>query len=101
MEYEIWLHPRFFGPQIKEEVKRQLYKEVEGSCLETYGYVIAITAIDEIKMGFIELGRGSIPFKVKYKAVVFRVFIGEVLDAVVTQVNKVISDIYFFYNIDH
>lgn len=56
-----------------------------------------IIAITEIKMGVIEIGRGSIVFAVKYKAVVFRPFEGEVLDAVVTQVNKVIiGNILFF-----
>lgn len=34
-------------------------------------------------------GQGFVVYPVKYKAIVFRPFKGEVLDAVVTQVNKV------------
>jgi DNA-directed RNA polymerase subunit E'/Rpb7 len=37
----------------------------------------------------IQPSRGFVVYPVKYKAIVFRPFKGEVLDAVVTQVNKV------------
>ena len=48
-----------------------------------------MTTIDNIGAGFIQPGRGFVVYPVKYKAIVFRPFKGEVLDAVVTQVNKV------------
>lgn len=51
--------------------------------------MIAVTTIDNIGAGFIQPGRGFVVYPVKYKAIVFRPFKGEVLDAVVTQVNKV------------
>jgi DNA-directed RNA polymerase subunit E'/Rpb7 len=56
-----------------------------------YGFVIAVTTIDNIGDGLIQPGRGFVVYPVKYKAIVFRPFKGEVLDAVVTQVNKVID----------
>jgi len=40
-------------------------------------------------MIFIFKGRGFVTFPVKYKAIVFRPFKGQVMDAVVNQVNKV------------
>nr|XP_042705546.1 DNA-directed RNA polymerase II subunit RPB7 isoform X1 [Chrysemys picta bellii] len=49
----------------------------------------AITTIDNIGAGVIQPGRGFVLYPVKYKAIVFRPFKGEVVDAVVTQVNKV------------
>lgn len=55
-----------------------------------YGFVIAVTTIDNIGAGIIQPGQGFVVYPVKYKAIVFRPFKGEVLDAVVTQVNKVI-----------
>lgn len=55
-----------------------------------YGFVIAVTTIDSIGSGLILPGQGFVVYPVKYKAIVFRPFKGEVLDAVVTQVNKVI-----------
>lgn len=57
-----------------------------------YGFVIAVTTIDNIGAGVIQPGRGFVLYPVKYKAIVFRPFKGEVVDAVVTQVNKVRVD---------
>lgn len=54
-----------------------------------YGFVISVTLIDNIGAGIIQPSRGFVVYPVKYKAIVFRPFKGEVLDAVVTQVNKV------------
>lgn len=72
-----------------ETVKQKLYTEVEGTCTGKYGFVIAVTTIDQIGSGIIQPGQGFVVYPVKYKAIVFRPFKGEVLDAVVTQVNKV------------
>ncbi|RMX40822.1 hypothetical protein pdam_00006499 [Pocillopora damicornis] len=61
-----------------------------------YGFIIAVTTIDNIGVGHIQPGRGFVVYPVKYKAIVFRPFKGEVLDAVVMQVNKSIpSDMDF------
>ena len=54
-----------------------------------HGFVIAVTTIDNIGLGVLQPGRGVALYPVKYKAIVFRPFKGEVLDAFVTQVNKV------------
>jgi DNA-directed RNA polymerase II subunit RPB7 len=58
-----------------------------------YGFVIAVTTIDNIGAGIIQPGQGFVVYPVKYKAIVFRPFKGQVLDAVVTQVNKVKFDL--------
>lgn len=85
----ILLHPRYFGPNLLNTVKQKLFTEVEGTCTGKYGFVIAVTTIDNIGAGVIQPGRGFVLYPVKYKAIVFRPFKGEVVDAVVTQVNKV------------
>ncbi|BFZ12396.1 hypothetical protein BsWGS_15434 [Bradybaena similaris] len=89
LEHEILLHPRYFGPNLLNIVKQKLFTEVEGTCTGKYGFVIAVTTIDNIGAGLIQPSRGFVVYPVKYKAIVFRPFKGEVLDAVVTQVNKV------------
>ena len=86
LEHEIMLHPRYFGPQLMDTVKQKLFSEVEGTCTGKYGFVIAVTTIDTIGAGLIQPGQGFVVYPVKYKAIVFRPFKGEVLDAVVTQV---------------
>ncbi len=89
MEHEISLHPKYFGPQLLETVKQKLFTEVEGTCSGKHGFVIAVTTIDNIGAGLIQPGRGFVVYPVKYKAIIFRPFKGEVVDAIVTQVNKV------------
>nr|CAH0099770.1 unnamed protein product [Daphnia galeata] len=83
LEHEILLHPRYFGPQLMETVKQKLFTEVEGTCTGKYGFVIAVTTIDNIGAGIIQPGQGFVVYPVKYKAIVFRPFKGQVLDAVV------------------
>jgi DNA-directed RNA polymerase II subunit RPB7 len=89
LEQEIQLHPRYFGPALLDTVKQMLYTSVEGTCTGKHGFVIAVTTIDNIGAGLIQSGSGFVTYPIKYKAIVFRPFKGEVLDAVVTQVNKV------------
>ncbi|OWK50155.1 DNA-directed RNA polymerase II subunit RPB7, partial [Lonchura striata] len=88
LEHEILLHPRYFGPNLLNTVKQKLFTEVEGTCTGKYGFVIAVTTIDNVGAGVIQPGRGFVLYPVRYKAIVFRPFKGEVVDAVVTQVNK-------------
>lgn len=55
-----------------------------------HGFVVAITGIENIGKGLIRDGTGFVTFPVKYQCVVFRPFKGEILEAVVTMVNKVL-----------
>lgn len=62
---------------------------MEGSCLGRYGYIVAITSISDIGVGIADNSGGLVTFHVKYKAIVFRPFKGEVMDGVVKQINHV------------
>jgi DNA-directed RNA polymerase II subunit RPB7 len=89
LEHEILLHPRYFGPDLLNTVKQKLFSEVEGTCSGKYGFIVAITSIENVGTGMIQSGRGYASYPVKYKAIVFRPFKNEVVDAVVSQVTKV------------
>lgn len=52
---------------------------------------MAVTAVETIGSGLIRDGTGFVTFPVKYQCVVFRPFKGEILESVVTMVNKVSS----------
>ena len=69
LDHEVLLHPRYFGPQLMETVKQKLFAEVEGTCTGKYGFVIAVTTIDNIMPGIIQPGQGFVVYPVKYKAV--------------------------------
>ena len=65
--------------------------------LGKYGFVIAVTTIDSVGAGLIQPGEGFVMYPVKYKAIVFRPFKGEVLDAVVTQVRENLGYKMFYF----
>ena len=73
--------------------------DIQLGCCFRYGFVIAVTTIDNIGAGLIQPSRGFVIYPVKYKAIVFRPFKGEVLDAVVTQINKVSRFCFVFFYI--
>eukprot|EP00245_Coleochaete_scutata_P008202 TRINITY_DN2450_c0_g1_i1.p1 TRINITY_DN2450_c0_g1~~TRINITY_DN2450_c0_g1_i1.p1 ORF type:complete len:182 (+),score=27.58 TRINITY_DN2450_c0_g1_i1:135-680(+) len=89
MSKNLLMHPREFGPRLREKLTEQLTSMVEGQCSGQHGFVVAVTAVDQnIGMGLITDGTGYVKFPVKYQAVVFRPFQGEILESVVTTVNK-------------
>lgn len=88
IERELLLHPRLLGPNVNEHLKQKLLHTVEGSCSGRHGYIISVTEIVSQSKGQIREGTGITCFTIKFNAIVFRPFKGEVLDAVVTKVNK-------------
>lgn len=84
------LHPSFFGPKINEYLRTKLLTEVEGSCTGKFGYIMCVLDCTDIDIGkgTILPGDGSAEFEVKYRAVVWKPFKGEVVDGLVSQVSK-------------
>jgi DNA-directed RNA polymerase II subunit RPB7 len=89
LKHQILLHPSFFGASIKQFVKQKLHEEVEGTCLGKFGFIIAIASVENIGRGKIQEGSGMAEYNVDYKAILFRPFKGEVMDAQVVTVNMV------------
>lgn len=84
------LHPSYFGPQMDQFLRTKLLSEVEGSCSGKFGYIMCVLdcmAID-IGKGRIVPGDGSAEFDVKYRAIVWKPFKGEVVDGVVSGVSE-------------
>ncbi|CAM0137707.1 unnamed protein product [Umbelopsis sp. WA50703] len=73
---------------MQTQLNDKLYADVEGTCSGRFGYIITVVRIHTIGKGKILPGSGLAEFKVKYQAIVFKPFKGEVVDAVVTTVNK-------------
>ncbi|KAK2077559.1 hypothetical protein QBZ16_004404 [Prototheca wickerhamii] len=85
---ELEVHPRFFGPKLGEEIERRLRQEVEGTCSGVYGFVLAVISVLDMGEGLIREGTGAAVFNVTYQCVTFKPHKGEVLDVVVSTVNK-------------
>ncbi|CAO3596958.1 RNA polymerase Rpb7 [Absidia repens] len=88
LSHTITLHPSYFGPSIQTRLKDKLYSDVEGTCSGRFGYIITVVSLMNISKGKILPGSGLAEFRVKYQAIVFKPYKGEVLDAVISTVNK-------------
>lgn len=86
MYWKVSSHELLFKDYFLEVILRSV---ITSFILTRYGFVIAVTTIDSIGAGIVQPGQGFVVYPVKYKAIVFRPFKGEVLDAIVMQVNKV------------
>lgn len=63
--------------------------QVEGTCTGRHGFIVMVTNILSVSEGMVtDDGTARAKFHVEYTCIAFRPFKGEVLDAVVTQVNK-------------
>ncbi|ODQ66675.1 DNA-directed RNA polymerase II 19 kda polypeptide [Nadsonia fulvescens var. elongata DSM 6958] len=90
LSLSLTLHPSYFGPQMVDYLKSKLLADVEGTCTGQFGYIVCV--LDgmniDVGKGRVIPSNGSAEFEVKYRAVVWRPFKGEVVDAIVTNVNK-------------
>lgn len=88
LDKELEIQPRFFGPRLREEIDRRLRQEVEGTCNGKYGFIVCVMQSTDVGKGSIREGAGSATFIVKYTCVAFLPHKGEVLDTIVSSVNK-------------
>jgi len=87
LERVITLHPSFFGPKIKDYLQNRLMIDVEGTCTGSY-FIICVIDASDISEGRIIPGSAKAEYTVRYRAVVWKPFKGETVDAVVASVNK-------------
>ncbi|PRT55242.1 DNA-directed RNA polymerase II subunit rpb7 [Wickerhamiella sorbophila] len=90
LSLQLTLHPSYFGAHMHQYLRAKLLQEVEGTITGQYGYIVCV--MDGMKIdvgkGMVPSGLGSAVFDVKYRAIVWRPFKGEAVDAIVTNVNK-------------
>jgi DNA-directed RNA polymerase subunit E'/Rpb7 len=91
MTHLLHLHPRYFGSELRILVEKKLKEEVEGTCSGRFGYIIMVQEIKDHGEGVLMPGSGFAEFKIRYMALLLKPFKNEVLDGVVTSVNKVRS----------
>ena len=62
---------------------------MEGTCSGRFGYILSVVQVVDVGKGVLLSGTGFAEFKVVYKAIVFKPFKNQVVDGIVTTVNKV------------
>jgi DNA-directed RNA polymerase II subunit RPB7 len=68
---------------------KRLYEDVEGTCSGRYGYIISVVEVVDVGKGVLQANTGFALYKIKYKAIVFKPFKNQVVDGIVTTVNKI------------
>ncbi len=62
--------------------------QVEGTCNGEFGFILGVLGITDTGRGLLREGTGAAVFNLKYSCICFKPFKGEVMDVVVTSVNK-------------
>lgn len=86
--HNVVLRPAQLGPRYRACIETLLRQQVEGKCLHSLGYIICVIRIVHVEPGRVQEGTGMVVVAAKYQAIAFKPFKDEVLDAVVTDVNK-------------
>ena len=95
LEKTVLLEPRFYCPDIDRILEEKICNEMEGTCSGSYGFVLCIFDVTHKTSGRLRVQTGMASFVMSFKAVVFRPFKGEVMDAIVSDVTKVSLTYYF------
>jgi hypothetical protein len=74
---------------MRDFLTKRLYDEVEGTCSGRFGYIISVVDVVDIGRGILQSTSGFAEFTIIYKAIVFKPFKNQVVDGVVTTVNRV------------
>ncbi|WPG97391.1 Hypothetical protein R9X50_00016600 [Acrodontium crateriforme] len=85
LEHRIPLHPSYFASDAQQHILAKLYADKEGSNTGTE-LIIAIIDVEDISEPKVVPGTGQAEYDVSYRAIVWRPFKGEVVDALVTNV---------------
>mmetsp|Transcript_8813 Transcript_8813/g.17807 ORF Transcript_8813/g.17807 Transcript_8813/m.17807 type:complete len:173 (-) Transcript_8813:286-804(-) len=87
LEKRMHVHPRFFTASLKDTLKDRLMLEVEGTSAGSKGFILKVAEVEEpVPPGLLDEVTGNAIFPLRYQALVFRPYKGEVLDAIVARV---------------
>lgn len=84
----IILDPSSLGRDLENLIRAALIEKVQGSVSQKYGYIICVIKTLEIGKGKILDTTGEVIFNVKYKAVVMKPILNEIIDGVVEKVES-------------
>lgn len=73
---------------MRDHLKTQLYRQLEGSCNGRHGYIIAVSSLEQVDSGIVQETSGAVAFSVRCRTVVLKPYKNEVLDAKIKTVNK-------------
>merc|ERR1712113_83335 len=91
--YKIFkIEPKDLNHCLKKNLEEKVVTEVENTCDEKIGYIISVNSFSKFSKGKVEFGTGAVIYKVKFKCLVCKPKVGEVINVIV---DKVLQDILF------
>ncbi|AEA38793.1 RNA polymerase II RPB7 subunit-like protein (nucleomorph) [Cryptomonas paramecium] len=89
LNQNIFLSPSYLKIDVKKRLTLSLVTTIEGIKLGIFGIIVAIIKLNKFwKKGKIITGSPFILYNISYKAITFKVFKGEVLDSILTNVTE-------------
>lgn len=89
LTHTVLLHPRDFGRNVKDRLKKILVKEVSGSNFGKDGHVIAVCRVDQsVSRGKLQTATGLAVFHIKFEAILLRPYVNEVYKTQVDLCNQ-------------
>lgn len=89
MTKTILIAPKECGPQLKQTITNKLHREVQGTRDLNYCHIVAVNEIQRIGKGKVQDETGFVSFNIRYRAIVFRPVVDEVVAIIVTNVTSV------------
>ncbi|KAJ4726810.1 DNA-directed RNA polymerase III subunit like [Melia azedarach] len=101
IQHTLRLPPHLLSLPLDEAIKIELENIFLDKLIANLGLCISIYDIDEIEGGFIYPGQGASTHKVKFRLIVFRPFVGEIISAKLKEsdANGLRLSLGFFYDI--
>ena len=84
---EICVYPKDLTSDIKELISSKI-RELEGTVVGNYGYIISIIEFNQTSKGKIDNETGRVNYKIMYKAITFKPNIGEILNTFPIFINE-------------
>ena len=82
----IIMEPNSLGRELENLIRGELIQKVQGSVSQKYGYIICVINILDIGKGKVLDTSGEVIFNVKYKAVVMKPLVNEIMDGIIEKV---------------
>ena len=83
---DVRVPPTEFGKPQKEAILQILRQQYEGNLSRETGIIVAITDVKEVSDGIIKPGDGAAYYPTKYKALVFKPQLHEVIEGIVIEI---------------
>lgn len=87
LKQSLMLEPDAYSYDIEQTLNNRLVSMVEGSCSGDYGYIITVLSVLSISEGLVQ-HTGQTVFEIRYKALTLNVSRGDVVDAMVSETNR-------------